>query len=476
MIAAVTAATACACGTSRSVVQRSTSSAIRHASVVFPAEPAGQSGRHPRRGQRHELDRGHGRKVTQAGLERESARLVRTPASARGRERSMPCQTASSPRTCRSGAGSSSSPRASASLLASCRIRLIVAYSALGLPPRYQHQVVAQEDRAVAQATSQLLHALGLLERLRRALVDCGQAQDKTAARLELGLVALLLRQLRHQREHLALVGRRLPESERCAAPCATLASRAAPPRGLFPPRRGGRRRSRVAPRNVPRRPASRRRRRGRGPGRPSGPIGRRFRGISAWRNCISPARVAGSKMACSFSRRSSASRASPWSPVAAWSTGRSKERPITAAACATRFAPPTRSRRAVITSESVVGMAGADQVRPIRQAAGQLLQEERHAVRSSHQRVAELWVQLRGFRQAVRASNGPRRCSAGPGCSCPCGAHLGIVGDLGSGAHHNEDGSVASCDQMHRFQRAGVGPVRVLDHEESGPRSGLVA
>ena len=170
--------------------------------------------------------------------------------------------------------------------------------------------------------------------------------------------------------------------------------------------------------------------------------------------------------IACSCNRRSSASSVTPSSPVAASSTRRSKERPMTAAACATRLASPTRSRRAVMTSESVVGIASA------------LTASPSASPRASSSR-------KRGTPSA-RCTSASRTSAAEPGrtgqllehragflAAQPVELELGlrlqvrVVDDLWPGAQHHEHRLRPPCDHVHRFQGAGVGPMRVLHDEK---------
>ncbi len=44
---------------------------------------------------------------------------------------------------------------------------------------------------------------------------------------------------------------------------------------------------------------------------------------------------------------------------------------------------------------------------------------------------------------------------------------YVRIVGDLGASTHQHQNACGPSSDGVHRFQRAGVRPVRVLDDEQ---------
>ena len=131
MMAAVTAATACAWGTCRSVVQRRTSSAIRHASVVSPVSQQANAVATAGSGQSHQLDRGHRRQSAQARLEREPARGVGRHGSAPGRRGSCPARSASWPRRSKSAAGPSRRRAPRPPPAPRRRILLMVWYSAL---------------------------------------------------------------------------------------------------------------------------------------------------------------------------------------------------------------------------------------------------------------------------------------------------------------------------------------------------------
>ena len=177
--------------------------------------------------------------------------------------------------------------------------------------------------------------------------------------------VPLLLGQLADERQHLPLVAGRLPEAGVLAGGAGRLLPERHRLRGPAgrPEVEGGDLGLQAAiARSTP---ASRRRRRGSAPGRPAARIGTTPRGRARGGTAAPPALEVGSMMACSISRRRSASRTASSRSVAAANSWRSKVRPITDAAWATRLASPRRSRRAVITSESVVGSAPREAAPP---------------------------------------------------------------------------------------------------------------
>ena len=128
---------------------------------------------------------------------------------------------------------------------------------------------------------------------------------------------------------------------------------------------------------------------------------------MSACRNCNSSALGAGSMRACSCNRRSSASRSDPLNSVAAWSSWRSKVRPITEAACATRLrlTHPVEARRNHLRERGRHGCRGNGCT--LFDAAGQLFEKEGDAVRPAHQGGATVLVELRSTGELLQHGAG---------------------------------------------------------------------
>ena len=142
----------------------------------------------------------------------------------------------------------------------------------------------------------------------------------------------------------------------------------------------------------------------------------------------------------------------------------------MTAAACATRLASPTRSRRAVMTSESVVGIRWALTSSP---SANRARSSSRKRGTPSARRTSARAHRpaARPSRAVARASCGLRRCSIGPSRSSASACTCGSSAISGRALITTRTGVAPRAMHVHRFQRARVGPMRVLDHEKERAR-----
>ena len=142
----------------------------------------------------------------------------------------------------------------------------------------------------------------------------------------------------------------------------------------------------------------------------------------------------------------------------------------MTAAACATRFASPTRSNRGDHLGKRRRHGESHD-FRSVSESSRQLFEEQWHTVGTLHERVADLRLQLRHLREPLEHPT--RFVAAQPvECDLRVRTQVRVVGDLWSGAHQYQNRRAPASDHVHRFQRAGVRPVCVLDHQQDRPRA----